>query len=99
MKSDYSSSRAAFSLTMSCRSPSRVRFFTRLSIYNYNLTKMISVIIRIVTVLLLVFFWISVGILEFKLKKVVKFPTMVLVVIMQLLQCLVLRWITEVLIF
>ncbi len=60
---------------------------------------MFSVIIRIFTVLTLVFFWISAGILEHRLKKLLKVPTMVLIVIMQLLQCLVLRWITSVLTF
>jgi hypothetical protein len=43
---------------------------------------MISTIIRILTVCLLVIIWISIGILELRLKKKLKFPTMVLVVIL-----------------
>ena len=43
----------------------------------------------------LIFFWITVGILELRLKKVIKLPSMVIIVVLQLLQCLVLRWITQ----
>ena len=60
---------------------------------------MFSAMIRIFTVFILVFFWISIGILELKLKKLLKFPTMIVIIILQLLQCFVLRWITSTLTF
>jgi hypothetical protein len=60
---------------------------------------MISAVFKTLTVLVLVVLWITFGLLDLKIKKAIKFTTMVLVVLLQLVQCFVLRQLTTSLIF
>lgn len=60
---------------------------------------MISAVFKTLTMLVLVVFWITFGLLDLKIKKAIKFTTMVLVVLLQLVQCFLLRQLTTSLIF